>query len=363
MRRGYVGFFLSAFCLSGVSNAQNRPESRSFGGEERRVGLPAIEVRGHQLLVEQKPFVMSAICWNPVRKGQMHPDGLMFRNPSPLDLQTIEQDFQMMRAIGINTLRTYEPIYDERVLALVERYDLYLIVPALNYYATPKEEIEKRILRFKDYPRTLLWEIGNEWNYNQFYSQPQSPIGYEGSRELVQRTAAFIRQLDRRIPISTVHGELPSKALVESLAEVDLWGLNVYSGLSFGERLNQWRNISTKPMYFGEYGADAINRDRLDENAQAEAVVRLKAELEQNLSAKDPQKVALGGAIFEWNDEWWKDASGRPDVQDIGGIAPGGGPHPDQIFNEEFWGLVDIDRKPRRVYQELLKRAPSSTRF
>jgi hypothetical protein len=311
-------------------------------------------LKGRQLLLNGQAFVMRAICWNPVRRGGTHPEGLTFRNPAAQDLQQIEQDFQLMKAMGVNTLRTYEPILDDRVLALVQKYQLHMIVPVFNYFATGMPDVMARVQKLKDHPGTLFWEIGNEWNYNQFYSVGTStPLTLEGSKELIKRVITTVRTLDTRLPIATVYGELPTRELIAELNGIDLWGLNVYSGLSFGTRFQTWSTLTDKPMYLAEYGADAINRTELDEAAQSKAVVALAMEIEQNLAARSLDKVSLGGAVFEWNDEWWKDGKGSVDRQDIGGIAPGSGPYPDMIFNEEWWGLVTIDRKPRAAYDAL----------
>jgi len=58
----------------------------------------------------------------------------------------------------------------------------------------------------------------------------------------------------------------------------------------------------------------------------------------------------LGGTPFEWNDEWWKSGSSR--TQDTTGFA-NVGVAPDQFANEDWWGVVDIARRPRQAYTAL----------
>jgi hypothetical protein len=103
-----------------------------------------------------------------------------------------------------------------------------------------------------------------------------------------------------------------------------------------------------------EFGADAWNAniDAEDQASQSQAVVALIGEIGAH-RADQNAGPCLGGAVFEFADEWWKDGAGRTDQQDIGGVAPGGGPFPDATFNEEWWGIVDINRTPRLVFTSL----------
>ncbi len=66
----------------------------------------------------------------------------------------------------------------------------------------------------------------------------------------------------------------------------------------------------------------------------------------------------MGGTVFEWNDEWWKVQPAGSQQPDGFACTPSGTPcplgaHPDNFANEEYFGIVDINRQPRQVYNTL----------
>src|SRR5690606_29730527 len=174
----------------------------------------------------------------------------------------------------------------------------------------------------------------------------------EETRDQLNDAASRIKAIDTTHPITTIWGGLPPKSMIDAMPDIDLWGLNVYGGLTFGTLFSEFAAMSTKPMYLGEYGVDAYNTTigAYDPESQATANKGFTEEILANL-VTDPGGVTSGGFIFEWADEWWKDGSGALDEHGVGGIE--GGLHPDGVFNEEWWGIVDIDRNPRPAYDVL----------
>jgi beta-galactosidase/beta-glucuronidase len=304
---------------------------------------------GRELFVDGQPFRIRGVNWNPVGKGMTHPGGLDFAGFA-------DQDIALMKAAGINAVRTYERIENRAVLDKLHAAGIFVFSTVLGWWEDAPSVVTARVNAVKDHPAILAWVLGNEWNYNRLYSEGSRDPAFSiaETRERINQAAALIKSADPLHPISTIYGELDGLAEnVAAMPDIDLWGINTYRGLSHGNLFTQWQSIGSKPMYLGEYGADAFDsrgQGQVDVESQALAVSSLTQELIDNY-ATGGGGVTLGGFVFEWADEWWK--AGDPNVQDRGGVAPGGGPHPDATFNEEFWGIVDIERKPRPAYDGL----------
>ena len=316
-------------------------DASDAGGADATRG---VTLEGNRLQVDGKPFSIRGVCWNPVPRGGVHPADLDFAG-------AVEADAALMQAAGINAVRTYETITDTAVLDALYAAGIYVLNMAYAYGGDSPSVVDARVNAVKDHPAILMWVLGNEWNYNGLYVGQSHQEALAALVEAAQR----IRAIDDRHPIATVYGELPSAETVEAMPLIDVWGINAYRGLSFGDLFDRFAALSDKPMFLAEYGADAYDatQDAVNLAAQAQATRALTQEILDHGAASGSEGPCLGGTIFEWADEWWKDGHGSASTQEPGGIAPGGGPYPDQTFNEEWWGVVDIDRNPRPAYEEL----------
>ena len=315
--------------------------SATGGSGGSACATPGIRVDGRQLVVDCEPYQVRGVNWNPVPKGATHPQGLDYDGLAPIDVP-------LMEAAGINTVRTYEALADTSVLDRLNASGIRVLSTVYGYGGDAASVVTARVNAVKNHPAILGWVLGNEWNYNGLYTS----LSHADALARINEAAALVKAADTTHPIITVYGELPTTQTLGAMPDIDVWGINAYRGISFGDLFTTWQSRSDKPMFLSEYGADAYNANLpgYDPMSQAQATRALTQELLQHSSAL-ANGVALGGTLFEWADEWWK--AGNPNTQEAGGAAPGGGPYPDQTFNEEYWGIVDIDRTPRPAYDEL----------
>jgi len=306
-----------------------------------------IEIRGRQVLVDGVPLHLKGVAWNPVPRGSSKVD---FR-------EYVERDSALMAQAGINAVRTYSHIGDRSVLDTLWARGIWVLDSVYNSGGGDPARAAARVREVIDHPAILMWTIGNEWNYNGLYVGMSSG----SSISTVAAVARVVKASDASRPVASIYGEVPSQHTIDSLGDIDVWGVNVYRGKGFGDTFGKYASRTGKPLFLGEYGADAYNakRKREDQEAQAEATRALTEDIVKHSSVSGG--VCLGGFVFEFADEYWKDSSGSRSVQDVGGIAPGGGPYPDYTFNEEWWGLVDIDRRPRLAFDAYARvRSPTA---
>lgn len=286
-----------------------------------------------------------AICYHPVSIGN-----------TERSWEFVDQDLALMQEAGIEAIRVYEPIADTAVLDKIAERGMKVIT-SFGYNQDSVYDLQSGtyldyVVQFQDHPAIFLWELGNEYNYH--------PEWFEGDLKNWYRTLEnaidAIHAVDTMHKVTTAHGEIPDSTALYHGRNLDMWGFNVYRWDVPASFVSDWRAISDKPFYFSELGADsymAIAKDSLqkgeNERAQALAVDHILTELAPLSNEFE------GITLFSYTDGWWK--AGNPEKQDIGGWAPNSSGVPyDGAPNEEFWGIVRIDRTKKEVFNTVKQR-------
>jgi len=302
--------------------------------------LDNVSTKGRQIWVNDSPYFIKGICYSPVPKGK-----------EKRDFSSLDNDLALMLEAGINTIRVYEPITDEAVLDKISQAGIKVII-GFGYNQGGKNDMLSGtfidyVKRFKSHNAILFWELGNEYNYHPEWFDGDVKNWYKTLRKATD----LIHENDSSHPVATAHGELPDSLALSMNPNIDIWGMNVYRWDKPETIFPQWKNLSQKPMYLSEAGADSYMRvakdnyaEGVNEKAQADAIDNILSAI------MDHQKVSSGVTLFSFSDEWWK--AGNPNAQDVGGWAPNSSGVPyDGTPNEEYWGIVDIDRKRKAAFE------------
>jgi len=299
-----------------------------------------VEISGRQIMVDGSPYLIKGVCYHPVPKGS-----------DKRDFDNLTQDLALMVEAGINTIRVYEPIDEIAVLDEIHDAGIKVII-GFGYNQDGNFDILSGtfidyVNKYKNHKAILLWELGNEYNYHPEWFEGDLKNWYSA----LNNAADMIHKNDMNHPVTTAHGELPNDVALSSCPNIDVWGMNVYRWDKPGEIYNQWKAVSEKPMYLSEAGGDSymtITKEGFEEgvNEKAQAAANTKI-LE---SVFNNTEVCSGVTLFSFTDGWWK--AGNNDTQDVGGWAPNSSGVPyDGSPNEEYWGIVDIDRNKKETYE------------
>jgi hypothetical protein len=341
-----------------------------------------VSINGRQLLLQRRnsdsslalavPYVIKGVNWSPASTDT----NTSSNDPNNVTVRRVEfgkwyqNDIPLLKAMNVNTVRLImdpglpdDPNITVPGLTILDEFyrNGIMVIMTVDNSNNSVDRIPAAVDQYKNHPAILMWSLGSEWNVNQFFNKAQFPT-VDSAAIAIESAAQLVKLHDTGHPVVSSYGSIFNKPNdIETYVNVtcptiDVWSFNEYRGPGFSRFFDQWRFISGKPMFLGEFGIDAYNSTRQQEDQATHALWggQLWEEIARNLSADDSSLVALGGTIFEFNDEWWKATPYyQQDPTPAQNWFP---PFPDGLANEDWWGIVTIQRTPRQLYGALTTR-------
>jgi beta-glucuronidase len=360
---------------------------------------------GHwQLLVNDQPYIIHGITYAPTKIGQSPDKGTLVnwmeedsngngladgpfdswvdanRNDTQDPDEPAVGDFQLMKDMGANTLRIYQhpdKMNKELLRKMYHKYGFRVIIGDFlgkyaigsgaswsegTDYTNPEhrksmlESVQKMVMEHKDEPYTLMWLLGNENNYGVACNADKNPQAYY---TFVDEVAQWIKSVDPNHPVAINNGDtLYLDVFARYSPNVDIYAANVYRGdYGFGSYWEQVFEATGKPALITEYGSPAYAQHLTYEEAeQAQADYHRGnwLDIQENL-ADNARGVgnALGGVVFEWMDEWWKNY--EPFFHDRKSDAIG--PFPGGYYFEEWFGITGQGKGQHSPFERQLRQS------
>lgn len=351
---------------------------------------------GWTLSIDGKPTMINGMNWDYFPVGTNYSYSLWNQSDDFIK-QALDSEMGLLKNMNVNAIRVYTGIPKKWITYIYEQYGIYTMLNhafgrygvtvdgawmANTEYSDPRviellmKEATELAATYKDTPGLLLYLLGNENNYGLFWGGAETediPIEDRKSTEraramykLFNKAALAMKSVDNNHPIALCNGDLLFLDLIAELApDVDIFGTNVYRGISFTDLYERVKNEYGKPVLLTEFGADAFNAKTLQEDQQAQAYYDKGNWMEVYLNAAGMGEAnnSIGGFTFQFSDGWWKFGQTRNlDVHDINASWSNGGYQHDLVegqnnMNEEWFGITAKGPTNSKGFYELYPRA------
>ncbi len=355
---------------------------------------------GIRLMVDGKPFMVNGMNWDYFPIGTNYSYSL-WNQSDDIVKSALDSEMSLLKNMGVNTIRVYSGIQPKWIEYIYNNYGIYTMLnhsfgryglningawEAVTDYrnkATKElllSEVTEMARTYKGTKGLLFFLLGNENNYGLFWAGAETEdfpddeeekafIGEKRGRpmyRLMNEASIKMKEINPDNPVAICNGDaLFIDIIAEECKDVDIYGTNVYRGISFGNLFQEVMDKLNKPIVFTEFGSDAFNaRDNAeDQGSQAMFNLANWKEIYENAAGLGKAENSVGGFTFQFSDGWWK--FGQTDnlsIHDNNASWANGGytsdhREGDNNMNEEWFGICAKGQTNERGLYQLFPRA------
>ncbi len=352
---------------------------------------------GIRLLVDGRAFMINGMNWDYYPIGTNYTYSL-WAQPEEKIKAALDSEMALLKNIGVNAIRVYTGIPKKWIQYIYEVHGIYTMLNhtfgrygltlegqwvANTEYADPRvkkiliDEVSTLAKEYKNTPGLLLYLLGNENNYGLFWDGAETENIPVEDRKSTQRARAMyqlfneavlaMKAVDTSRPIAICNGDLQFLDIIkEECKDADIFGTNVYRGVSFDNLFERVKKEFGKPVLFTEFGADAFDalQNKEDQLAQAKYIKSNWKEVYENAAGLGKAGNSIGGFTFQFSDGWWKFGQTYNLKQHDTNASWGNGGYKEDFkkgqnnMNEEWFGVcAKGPTQPNGLYQSLPRAA------
>jgi len=380
----YLSLVLLLFTVSGALNAQ-----------ADRVSVAKAD-DGMRLVVNGNDFMINGMNWDYFPIGTTVTYSL-WKQSDDVIKAALDAEMSLLKNMGVNAVRQYTGVPPKWIQYIHDKYGIYTMLNhsfgrygltlsgkwvANTEYSDPRvrdlllAEVKEMVNEYKDTPGLLMFLLGNENNYGLFWEGAETEdIPMEDRKSTVRATYLYklfneavnvMKGIDTSHPVAVCNGDLLFIDIIaEECSDIDIFGVNMYRGASFGDAFQRVNDILDVPVMFTEFGADAFNVVENDEDQQSQAYYMTAnwKEIYENAAGLGKAGNCIGGFTFQFSDGWWKFGQTKNlDVHDNNASWNNGGYLNDYVpgennMNEEWFGICAKGPTNERGLYQLYPRA------